>query len=179
MNKIRMLKDLEMEELKKILFKNTKMVEEITSAVIQCKMEEQEEYGRLMLGNNFHKYIELRDNYNSFFLRLKDWNEFFNNLDREYLNVEGIEMYNKIKKDIEIYENEEDEDKRYEQEEQIEKDCELLLKICENILHEFEEYPTDEEIIEHFIYNEIDFYDYYVDNNDVICLDIAYTKKFN
>ena len=133
-NSIRMLKDLEIKEVKEILFKNTKMMEKIASAVIQYKMEEQEECGRLMLGNNFHKYIELRDNYNSFFLRLKDWNKFFNNLDYEYLNIEGVGMYEKIKKDIEIYENEEDEDKRYEQEEQIEKELKLPAKVSDSPL---------------------------------------------
>lgn len=182
MENIRMLKDLEIEELKKILFKNDRMLEQISQRISEDLLEQQAEEANLLFGNNHHLWIDIKSHYTSFFLRLKDWEKFIDNLDVEHLNGPGIEKYNEILKDIEEWyqsnftigiESNED------LEEKIEQKCEELLLICEKILHEYEETPTSEDILDYFVNNEIEFNDYYVDNNDVICLDIAYTKKFN
>ena len=179
MSKIRMLKDIEAEELKEILFKNEKMIEKLTSFIIGDKMDQQEEYSNLLFGVDWYRYIEYKDNYNSFFLRLKNWEKFIENLGVDYLNEKGTKKHAEILKDIKKYEDEEDEDKKAEFYGIIENECENLLEICENMLHEFEEYPTNDEILEYFIYNEIDFVDYYVNEANIICLDVAYTEYFN
>lgn len=175
------LKDMEYEDLKKLIENNKEFIEEHADRLYEDNMFWQEEEGNNMFGNDWYKYIELRDNYDSFYLRLRDWNKFIDNLDSDYLCNKGIELYNYIMEKKKIFDSMEPYTDRYDNlEEHLENKCEELLEICEGQLHEYEKYPSEDEIVDAII--DCEWYlerEYYTDENmKKICYDVAYTKTF-
>ena len=136
-----------------------------------------------MLGSEHYKYIDIRDYYSSFFLVLKDWRKFIDNLDSDYLPTEGIKLYKKINKKIVKLDNlDMYTDKYSDLENEIEMLCKDLLKICEDCLHKFESF-TEEDLKENIRFNLEENYlyeDYYILDNDKskVYVDISYTKTY-
>ena len=181
-------KDMSTEEIINIIMNNNDLKNKEGELYYQQLMDEQVENAELMLGKEYHKYIDVRDNYNSFFMVLKDWHKFIDNLDKDYLCVEGIDLYDKIMKKYDEYGNmvvydEEDEDRLNNLEEELENDCKKLLDICEGQLHEYEDY-TEEDFKERLRFRieeyKEELEDYYIIDDDTskVYQDISYTKTY-
>ena len=186
----RYLKDMEIEKQVDILFNNEDIRNVLAERYYEDLMLQQQEEGELILGEHWSKYIDFHDNYNSFFLTLKNRNEFLDNLDKNYLTQEGIDLYDETYKLYEEYNNmsmyddaDEEQEERYNGLDiKLDDNCEKLLQICENCLHGYEDY-TDEDLKE-FIYNEIKFNHYgeelYILGNDTskVYEDVSYTRTY-
>lgn len=175
------LKDLSYEDLKRVISGNNEFIAEYSERLYEDNMFWQEEEGKNMFGNEHYKYIDIRDNYTSFYLVLKDWHKFIDNLDSDYLCVKGKELYDYIiaKRDVlynmSMYSN------RYDDlEGHLEEKSKELLEICEEQLHEYENYPSNDEVVDAII--DCEWYldkDYYTDKDmKTIYYDVAYTKKY-
>lgn len=177
--------ELHQEEIRKVLEKNELLFNELSQYLYEDKMYWQEEDADNMFGKNWNRYINFKDNYNSFYLRIIDWEEFINNLDKDYLTQEGIDLYNYIQDKKEILNNMElYSENYYNLEEHLEEKSQELLDICEYMLHEYEKYPDFDECY-NYIVDNLDLYeDCYINvdkkgNTDYILYqDIAYTKSF-
>lgn len=175
------LKDLSKQELYDLCEKNDNFMEQFYERVYEDNMHWQEEEGKNMLGIEYYKYIDIRDNYNSFYLVLKDWHRFIDNLDSDYLCEEGKELYDYIIKKRDVLYNMDAYSDNYDNlEEHLENKCKELLKICEEQLHEYEEYPEFTDVFDNMY--DCEWYledDYYTDENkEKVYVDIAYTKEF-
>lgn len=175
------LKDLNEQELRQLCENNDAFMEQYYERVQEDNMFWQEEESNNMFGKEWHRYIDCHDNYSSFYLRLRDWYKFISNLDSDYLCDEGLKLYDYIMKKKNIFDNMEPYTNRYDNlEEHLEKTCADLLEICEGQLHEYEEYPSFEDVFTNMI--DCDWYkeeDYYTDEDmKKIYLDVAYTKEF-
>lgn len=172
----------------KLLMNNSEFERVVFEHVSQEYYDMQEEDGNLTLGSNWHEYIDIRDNYNSFYLRLKDYNKFFHNLDRDYLCQDGIDLYDKTEKlfkerDNMIVDTIESEDRFEELEDMIEKNCIELLEIVENQLHDYEKIDNND--LENWLFDNIndnnlfnELYYYEDDINMKLYEDISYTKEW-
>lgn len=176
-------KDLDTKTKINIILNNNDLMELVSQDYYEQNMEQQQEEGELMFGKDSHKYIEIRDNYNSFYLRLLNWCQFIENLDADYLCYKGIDLYSQIMilkneyDNIDIVENEE----RFDDlEEELENKCKELLSICENQLHEYEQY--NEEDVKCFLEFELEendlFSDYYIIDDDYSKVYVDITKTF-
>ena len=180
-------KEMSTEEKVNIIMNNDKLRREMEEHYYTDLMEQQAENGELMLGKEHWRYIDVRDNYNSFYLVLKDWHKFIDNVDKDYLSQEGIDLYDEIMKmydewgNMVVYEDE-DEDRYNQLEEEIENKCKELLKICEEQLHQYETY-TDEDLKEDITFqleeNNVNE-DLYIIDDDTskVYEDISYTKTY-
>lgn len=178
-------KDLETNKKIEIILNNEDLKENVWNSCYEKNMELQRENGELMFGVDSHKYIDIRDNYDSFYLVLKNWHNFIDNLDSDYLCDKGFELYNKIillKNEYENIDIAEEEEKFDELEEELEEKCKELLKICENQLHEFEKINDDtlKDYLEFELEENDLFSDLYIIDNDYskVYEDINYTKEF-
>lgn len=95
------INELETEKRNKLIKNNKKLMDMLERDLYEYNMMLQEEEAREMFGADNHKYIDIRNHYSSFYLVLKDWRRFMDNLDSDYLSPEAITLYNKIKKYIE------------------------------------------------------------------------------
>lgn len=178
----RYFKDLDTETKVKIVMNNEDLFNTICNDVYEHNMEMQLEDGNLMLGEKDNG-IEIRDNYSSFFLILRDWHKFLDNLDKDYLCEDGLILYDKIMKLKEEYENTDMYSDRFnELEDDIENYCKELLRICEKQLHQYENY-TKEDVKEYltFEFDENNLWDnYYIIDNDTskVYNDVSYTETF-
>lgn len=184
------LKDMEIEKQVDILFNNEDIRNVLAERYYEDLMWQQQEEGELMLGKDYHKYIDIEDNYNSFFFRLRDRDKFLDNLDKDYLTQEGIDLYDETYKLYEEYNNmsmyddaDEEQEERYNGLDlKLDDNCEKLLDICENILHGYENY-TDEDL-KWFINDEIEFNHYgkelYIlgDDTSKVYEDVSYTRTY-
>lgn len=180
-------KDLNKEEIKLVLEKNEQLLDEVRQALYEVNMDCQSEDADLILGKNWHKYVEYRDNYSSFYLTLKDWTQFINNVDQDYLTQDGIELYNYINDKMKVLDDMDwHSDNYYNLELHIEDKCEELLQLIENMLHTYEEYPDFEDCYNYLLDGIYDnnMESCYIDvdkkgNTDYILYeDIAYTKSY-
>lgn len=176
-------KDMSTDEKIDIILNNKDLREAVEQQYYEDLMFQQEEESKLMLGDNWGRYISYRDNYSSFFLVLEDWRKFIDNLDSDYLPTEGIKLYKKINKKIVKLDNlDMYTDKYSDLENEIEMLCKDLLKICEDCLHEYESF-TEEDLKEEIRFNLEENYlyeDYYILDNDKskVYVDISYTKTY-
>lgn len=184
-NKKIFINDLETDERNRLIKNNKKLVDILCDDLYQSQMWQQEEEGRLLLGKDSHKYIEMKDNYSSFYLILKNWSEFIENLDIEYLWIDSaIALYNEIikKRDL-LYNMDADDENYYTLEEEIYIKCKELLKHCETQLHTYEELPTIDDVIQYADEME-QLNDYYIEEREdgtsdgVIRKDIAFTECY-
>lgn len=177
--------ELNQEEIRKVLEKNEQLFDELSQYLYEDKMYCQENQSDYMFGKNWGSYIYFEDCYSSFYLRIKDWKEFINNLDKDYLTQEGIDLYNYIQDKKEILNNMElYSENYYNLEEHLEKKSQELLDICENMLHSYENYPNFEEVYDYILDNFYLYENCYIKvdkkgNTDYILYkDIAYTKSY-
>lgn len=180
------LKDIkDNEELLKEIFNNNEKLKEVCyQETYELSMEQQLEFGELCLGKDFHNYISMYDNYNSFYLRVKDSALFIENIDKDYLSTEEEELYNRAVELLEKRNNEEDTDKYYEFDNDLDAVAVELLELIEKDLHGYEDID-EEQVVENFIfqlqYNYVneDLYYYDDDENYNLYEDISYTKDWN
>lgn len=180
-------KELNDKEKEKILEKNNKLFEELSNYIYEDKMYCQSEEIEDLFGKDWHRYIAYYDNYSSFYLSIKNWEMFINNLDRDYLTTEGIELYDYIMSKKNILDNMEwGTSNYYNLEEHLENKSQELLDICESMLHDYENYPDFEEcynyLIDGIYDNNVEYCYINVDdkgNTDYILYeDISYTKSY-
>lgn len=178
------INELETEERNKLIKNNKKLIEILQNDLYECNMFMQEEEGREMFGTDSHRYIDIRNHYSSFYLVLKDWRGFMDNLDSDYLSPEAITLYNKIKKYIERLNSLDENDTKYETLYNIiELECIDLLKHCEKQLHQYEDYPAEDDAIEYADEME-QLEEYYIEQREdgttdgVIRKDIAFTECY-
>ena len=185
------LKDMSKEELEKI-FENVEEFRKSTyDLVYENHMYWQGEYSDIFFGKDWHKYIEMNEYYSSFYLKLKDASNFFENIslsNSDYLCAEDAEKYKALYKEAKKYHDNMNSrcnygsDKYYENEERLKASCIILLGLLEKELHNLEDI-TYEDCLEQFI---IDVQDnncfencYIIDNNyNKVYEDIAYTKEY-
>lgn len=178
-------KDLNQEEIRKVLEKNELLFDELSQHIYEDKMYCQEKEADHMFGEKWGSYIYFGDHYSSFYLRIKDWKEFINNLDKDYLTQEGIDLYNYIQDKKEIFNNMElYSENYYNLDDHLYKKSQELLEICENILHDYERYPDFDECYD-YIVNNLDLYeDCYIKidkkgkTDHILYKDISYTKSY-
>lgn len=176
------------ELLKKLLENNEKLRDAVFEDYYTLQMDFQAEEFENLFGKNWASYIDIKDNYNSFYLKLKDCYEFFKNLDSDYLNGEAKKIYKELSKKFEKIEcfniNNEDDSKKYDDlTEEFENQCSELLEVCENQLHEFEN--IDENDLFSYFLENIQEHDYFINlyyyeakNDFVLYEDISYTKSW-
>lgn len=175
-------RDLDTETKVDIIMNNQKLKDVVWNVCYEQSMENQLENGELMLGKG-NNGIEIRDNYSSFYLILRDWHKFLDNLDSDYLCQDGLDLYNKIVELKEEYENEDSYSDRFEElNEEIEKLCKELLKICEKQLHDYEN--IDDNDVKEYLIFELEgnglYDDYYIieDDTSKVYNDVSYTETF-
>lgn len=176
------LKDLTYNKLKKLCLNNKDFINYYGQRVYDDNMYCQEETGTAMFGKNYYEYITIKDHYTSFYLILRNWRKFIENIDKDYLSEEALILYNYIINKKEVLDNMCCYSDRFNNlEYHLEKKCEELLELCEKELHEYEKYPSDEEVFD-LIYN-YEWYlekEYYTDNErKKIYNDIFYTKVYS
>lgn len=172
------------EILKTILDNNSKLKDALYEGKYEYNMDDQLYYGNEILGKDTRKYVDIRDHYSSFYLRLLDADLFLDNLDTTYLTDKQKDLYDEAysyktkKENIEMFTEE-----YYDCEEKEEKVCEQLLDTIETFLHEFED-VNEEDVLDYFIFNlEDDIYygNLYYYNDDVnfkVYEDVNYTKEW-
>jgi len=180
------LKDIKdnKELLKQVFNNNEKLKEECYKDAYETNMDLQLEFSQLCMGKNNYEYIDIRDNYSSFYLVLKNSEKFIENIDKNYLSTEEEQLYNKAKELLEKRNNEEDTDKYYEFDNELDYVAEQLLKMLEKDLHTYEKID-EEQAQENFMFNlqnnmvYEDLYYYEEDDTYNLYEDISYTKNWN
>ena len=167
------IKDMDQKEIEKCLQVNNEFYNLVYNDLYENDMDCQYEEGKLLFGENCHKYIEIHNHYSSFFLTLINWYEFIENLDKDYLCQNGIDLYNEIIKLKKEYENiscetEEEENRYNELEEELENKCKDLLEICEDQLHEYEKGDYSMEDMIDYVMNSWGYEDFYILGEDYI-----------
>lgn len=167
------LKDMNMEAIKDILKNNNDFYNLVFNDLYEQDMFWQGEEADLMFGKDHYKYIEFHNNYSSFFLTLRNWSAFIDNLDPAYLNAKNIDLYNEIVKLKKEYENIacdtiEEEDRFNELEDILEEKSKELLEACEDQLHEYEKADYSIEDLAEYIVDTGSYEDFYIKDNDYI-----------
>ena len=179
--------ELNDKEKEKILEKNNKLFEELSDYIYEDKLYCQSEEIEDLFGKDWSSYIAYHDNYSSFYLVIKNWEMFINNLDRDYLTTEGIELYDYIMNKKNILDNMEwGTDNYYNLEEHLENKSQELLDICESRLHDYEKYHDFEECCYYLLGANYDntLENCYIIIDDkgstdyILYEDIAYTKSY-
>lgn len=179
------INELEEEKRNEIIKKNQKLENRLLQDLYEYNMFLQEEEGREMFGKDSYKYIDIKDHYSSFYLVLKDWSKFIENLNVDYIyNDDAIKLYNEIIKDRDtLYNIDTCSDNFNDLDEKIEEKTKKLLQYCEKQLHEYENIGNIDDAIEYA--DEMDqLNDYYIEVRDdgttdnVIRLDVAFTETF-
>ena len=179
------LTEMENDKRNYLIKSNKKLIEMLQTDLYKSNMDLQEEEGCELLGKNCHEYIEIKDDHTSFYLILKNWHKFIDNLAAEYLAKNtAIALYKDIKnKQTKLYNMDCYDDDFNKLDEEIENDCKKLLKYCEDQLHEYEKYPTEDDAIQYADEME-QLEDYYIEEREdgttdgVIRKDIAYTECY-
>lgn len=178
--------ELEEEKRNELIKKNKKLIDRLQSDLYEYEMFIQQEEGELMLGKDKYKYININDHYSSFYLTLKDWHKFIENVNNEYFSSdEQTKLYNEIIKEQKELDNIEDpySDEFNDLENEIEEKCKKLLKLCEDQLHVYEEYPTEDDAIQYADEME-QLEEYYIEEREdgttdgVIRKDISFTECY-
>lgn len=178
------INELENDIRNNLIKKNGKLIRMLQDELHELNLEFQEETTIYILGKNFHKYIDVKDHYTSFYLKLRDWRQFYDNLDKDYLSNETLNVYIEIQNLIDKLDNfDEYNDEYYNLENEIEKKCNFILQDIENLLHEYETYPSEDDSILYADDME-KLNDYYIElredgtSDNVIRKDVYYTETF-
>ena len=179
------INELETEERDKIIKMNQKLIYQLLDNLYEYEMDRQYEEGQLLLGENSYKYIDIKDDYSSFFLVLKDWEKMIDNIDPDYIAAdEARKLYNYIKNKKNVLYNMDYYSLDYERlNEHLESKSKELLKQLEEQLHEYEKAPDEDDAIQYADEME-QLEDYYIEikedgsTDNVIRKDIAYTECF-
>ena len=179
------INELDTEKRNNLIKNNTILINQLQDDLYETQMFQQQTEAEELLGKESYKYIDIRDNYNSFFLVLKDWEKMIQNINKDYIATdEARKLYNYIQDKKEILYTMAYYSKNYERlEEHLENKSEELLKMLEEQLHEYEELPDEDDAIQ-YAYEMDKLDDYYIEEREdgttdgVIRLDVAYTECF-
>lgn len=179
------IKELNKDQLIELIGKNEKLYNKLAESLYEAQMYMQSEDAENMFGKDYHRWIEYRNNYNSFYFILKDWRKFIVNLYTDYLDEENIKIVDYIDKKIDVLDSMEYGCENYWRlDKYLEKKAKEVLDFCEKILHEYEEYPSIENTVVDAIDNDL-LEDYYIEldengnTNNIIKLDVSYTETFD
>lgn len=177
------INELETEKRNYIIKLNKKLVNQLQEELYESQMDQQYEASKIIMNDDALKAIDYHDNYNSFFYTLNNWRKFVVNIDADYLTEDARVIYDNIIKRIEELDNEEDSEKYYKLDDELETETKKVLKDVENYLHDFEDYPSEDDAIQYA--DEMEHLEnYYIQeyedgtSDNVIRLDIAYTETF-
>lgn len=173
------------EEKRNYLIKlNSKLMNQLQDDLYDVQMDQQLDAFNCALDKEAQKAIEYHDHYSSFYYTIKDWRKFINGVDKDYLSPEGLDVYNSIIKKM----NELDaiypySDRYYDLDAELEEESKKVLKDVEDLLHSYEDYPSEDDAIQYA--DEMErLNDYYIEeredgtSDNVICLDVSYTETF-
>lgn len=178
------INELETEKRNELIKKNNKLINILQHDLYENNMDLQYIEGNNIISDEAYKAIEYHDNYSSFFYTLKDWRKFYQNIDYAYLSDEASKKANKITKNIDKIDALPDYDEEYYK---LDEECEELakeiLQEIEDILHVYEEYPSEDDAISYADEME-QLEDYYIEEredgttDEVIRKDIAFTECY-
>lgn len=178
------INELETERRNELIKKNSKLIELLQHDLYENNMELQYIEGNDIISDEAYKAIEYHNHYSSFFYTLKDWRKFYQNIDYAYLSDEASRKADKITKNIDkIDALPEYNDEYYKLDEECEELAKEILQEIEDILHSYEEYPTEDEAIEYADEME-QLEEYYIEEREdgttdgVIRKDISYTECY-
>lgn len=181
------LKDLTDEELEKVWKANERLQKSVYDIVYEDNMFAQQREGETLIPT---KYVEICNNYSSFYLRLRSDDcqngyKFFNNIDfKEYewrgmLSLKEIEDIKNLMQKYEKAYNEDTDnyDICSEYEDKLTDKAKELIERVEDDLHCYENVEEDE-CLNYFFENTDMFDDCYIKNKDDYKLyrDVAYTE---
>lgn len=134
------------DELLKVIFENNERLRDVCGRELyERNMEAQLDYGCLCMGNNYNNYIEIKDYYSSFYLRLRDAEQFINNIDVNYLTTEEVNIYKKAIRSLEKRNNADFYSEKYnEYENDLEFYAKDLLELIEKDLHKYEDISEED-----------------------------------
>ena len=173
------LKDMNTEELKKIFDNNEKIQNKAFEYVFEDNMLYQEELFSTFFNNNYYKYLDIAEHYDTFYLKIKDVSVFFVNLNKnawECLSNTDSKKFKATYKNALKYYNiltshcNYQSDKYFENEEKLENECKILLKILEDKLHLLKNVDYND-AFDYFKNNSIDdgyFSNLYIENDDFL-----------
>lgn len=169
----RYLKDLTKEELQKVWNVNKKLQEEYCNSLYEESMQQQYEDGKMFL-DNVRAYYDYHDNYNSFFLTLRQFEgyNFLSNMnfnDLQDYSIVADSTIEECKKYMKLYEDYDYtiDDNEYEIsidtiQDKLDELAKQVLGGIEKLLHEYEDVDYTD-AFDRF-YEEVDFAyeDYYI-----------------
>lgn len=178
------INNLDTEKRNNIIKLNSKLIYQLIDDLYDVQMDQQRETLDLALDKEAQKAIEYHDNYSSFYYTLNNWRKFINGVHSDYLSSEGLDLYDKIMKNIEKLDALDCYDEEYyDLDAQLEEDSKIILKDIEDLLHSYEDYPSEDDAIEYA--DEMErLEDYYIEeredgtSDNVIRLDVSYTETF-
>lgn len=183
-NKKVFINELETETRNKYIKQNKKLIEKLQNDLYSSNMDLQYIEAKNIIGKEGFNAIQYHDNYSSFFYTLKDWRKFYQNIDYSYLSDEASKKADKITKNIDKMDTlEYYNDDYYKIDEECEELAKEILKEIENILHAYEEYPTEDDAIEYADEME-QLEEYYIEfredntTDGVIRRDVAFTECY-
>lgn len=178
------INELETEKRNELIKKNSKLMQLLQNDLYENNMNLQYIESENIMNDEAINAIRYRDHYSSFFYTLEDWRKFYQNIDYGYLSNEASEKAKKIDENIEKMDAlPEYNDEYYKLDEECEELTKEILKEIEDILHNYEEYPSEDEAIQYADEME-QLEEYYIEEREdgttdgVIRKDIAFTECY-
>lgn len=178
------INELETERRNNLIKNNSKLMQRLQDDLYDNNMNLQYIESNNIMSDEAFNAIEYHDHYSSFFYILKDWRKFYQNIDYAYLSDEAGEKADKITKNIDKMDALPEYDEEYYQlDEENEKLANEILQEIEEMLHSYEEYPTEDDAIQYADEME-QLEEYYIEEREdgttdgVIRKDIAYTECY-
>lgn len=179
-----LINNLPEEKRNYIIKLNSKLIRQLQDRLYDVQMDQQLDTFDCCLDKEAQNAIEYHDHYSSFYYTIKDWRKFINGVDKDYLSLEGLDTYNNIIEKM----NELDSiypysDRYYDLDAELEEESKKVLKDIEDLLHSYEDYPSEDDAIQYADEME-ELEEYYIEEHEdgtsdnVIRLDIAYVETF-
>lgn len=178
------INELETEKRNNLIKNNSKLIEMLQNDLYDNQMELQYIEGENIINKEGRNAIRYHDHYNSFYYTLSDWRKFYQNIDYTFLSDDAGRLADEITKNIDKMEQlEYYNDDYYKLEEENEEKAKEILKEIEDILHQYEDYPSEDDAIQYA--DEMErLNDYYIEEREdgttdgVIRKDINYTECY-
>lgn len=175
---------LDTEKRNYIIKLNSKLIKKLQDRLYDVQMDQQLDCFECILDKTGRDALEYHDHYSSFYYTIKNWRNFINGLDKDYLSPDGLNIYNNIiEKTKELDEMDPYSDEYYDLDAELEEECKKVLKDVEDLLHSYEDYPSEDDAIQYADEME-ELEEYYIEeredgtSDNVIRLDIAYVETF-
>lgn len=178
------INNLDTEKRNYLIKLNSKLMNQLLEDLYEVQMYQMDEEARCIMNDDALRSIEYHDHYSSFFYTLLDWRRFVENIDADYLSEKARETFNDVMNNIKtLDEMDQFDDAYYNLEAELEEKTSIILKDIEELLHSYEDYPSEDDAIQYADEMErLD--DYYIEeredgtSDNVIRLDVSYTECF-